>query len=696
MLQDLSKETAPRAHIEHNPSSKNLPAYTNQYEAAPQMSGNVLIVEDDPDMREVLSRAISFLDYEIRTAGNGEEALVLIGEQMPDLILLDLMMPEMNGFQVLNCLQRSPETRSIPVFVVSAAEQQPVLKLPGVSYVFPKGQFRLQDLLTAAKHIVETPTTKVLNPNKDASSISPNTLLNENGQSSTWLLRIELASDSCENFEVVLRDEVVLGTISDPGTVDLRPYQAKENGVSRQHVKLCVIDSALSVVDLGSTNGTEVNGQPLKQDIPYPLTSGDTVKLGSLEFVVRVIRAPDKRAYAQHQKADLSDILEQMVTAITSQLEVDAVLDQALRMAISFTSAREATIWLVDEKSGELFLEAERGIEDDSIRRIRISVEDTLAGKVLKAGKSLRANRKPEEDLIKVNTGYLVEALLYVPLTYGETVFGVLSVAHHEPEKAFSPRDEKLLEAIAKFAAIALNNARLFEEVQLANRIKAEMIQNVSHEVRTPLQFIAGYAGLLLDGGESLTTTQREYLEIMAEQADRLTWLMMNFMALQNVSDYALHHQQIELEQFLSESVRDAQLDATEKQVSLSLDVQEKLPPVIANPVAVSQIIDNLLSNALKFTPEGGEVVVKAGLEPSGEKVWVSVVDTGIGIPEEAQERIFERFFQFDGGVTRHYGGVGLGLAVCKEIIDAYGESIWVESAPEQGSTFTFTLSVAS
>jgi signal transduction histidine kinase len=533
-------------------------------------------------------------------------------------------------------------------------------------------------------------TVKLLNPNEGRSSSSPNAFGSENGQPSTWLLRIELASDPNNNFEIELRDEIVLGSAADPGTVDLRPYQARENGVSRQHARLCVIDSALSVIDLGSTNGTEVNGQ----NNPHPLTSGDTVKLSSLEFIVRVIRAPDKRAYARHQKADLSDILEQMVTAITSQLEVDTVLDQALKMAISFTSAREATIWLVDEKSGELFLEAERGVKDDSIRRIRISVEDTMAGRVLKAGKSLRAHREPEEDPIKVRTGYLVEAVLYVPLTYGETVFGVLSVVHYEPDKAFSQRDEKLLEAIARFAAIALNNARLFEEVQLANRIKAEMIQNISHEVRTPLQFIMGYAGLLLE--ESLTPTQHEYLEVMANQAGRLTWLMANFVALQNVSDYTLHHQPIELGQFLSESVEDIQLDATEKQISLSLDIQGKLPAVMANPVAVSQIMDNLLSNALKFTPEGGEVAVKAGLEPSGKKVWVSVADTGIGIPEEAHERIFERFFQLDGGVTRHYGGVGLGLAVCKEIIEAHGERIQVESTPGQGSTFTFTLPVAS
>jgi two-component system phosphate regulon response regulator PhoB len=121
------------------------------------MSDYVLIVEDDSDLLEVLRHAISFLDYEIRTAENGLEALAHISEQIPGLILLYLMMPKMSGFQVLNRLQRSPETRSIPVFVVSALEQRQILTLPGVSHVFAKGQFRLKDLLTAIKDAMETP-----------------------------------------------------------------------------------------------------------------------------------------------------------------------------------------------------------------------------------------------------------------------------------------------------------------------------------------------------------------------------------------------------------------------------------------------------------------------------------------------------------------------------------------------------------
>jgi CheY-like chemotaxis protein len=122
------------------------------------MSGYVLIVEDDADMREVLGRSISvLLDYETRTAENGLEALAIIGKQLPDLILLDMMMPKMSGFQVLHRLQRHPVMRRIPVFVVSALEQQQILSLPGVSHVFAKGQFRLQELMAAVQGIMETP-----------------------------------------------------------------------------------------------------------------------------------------------------------------------------------------------------------------------------------------------------------------------------------------------------------------------------------------------------------------------------------------------------------------------------------------------------------------------------------------------------------------------------------------------------------
>ena len=179
----------------------------------------------------------------------------------------------------------------------------------------------------------------------------------------------------------------------------------------------------------------------------------------------------------------------------------------------------------------------------------------------------------------------------------------------------------------------------------------------------------------------------------MSQQADRLTWLMDNIVTLQSTYDDLMPSvQSIELAPLLAGSLERYRPRVEDSDIQLALDVEHKLPAVWANPMAVYRVMDNLLSNALKFTPDEGQVTIKAGLTESGKEVYVSVSDTGIGIPPEAHERIFERFFQYDGGMARHFGGIGLGLAVCKELLELYGCSIGVESAVGQGSTFTFTL----
>jgi PAS domain S-box-containing protein len=237
---------------------------------------------------------------------------------------------------------------------------------------------------------------------------------------------------------------------------------------------------------------------------------------------------------------------------------------------------------------------------------------------------------------------------------------------------------------------------KAYEELQEADRIKSEMIQNVSHEFRTPLSYIIGYTGILLDeelGIGALTEEQRNFLKIVARQSERLTWLLKNFVAIQSTAEIASGEKQnVPIGPLLEETLQSADKEAAEAQITLSLEVELDLPLVRIQRMAISQVLVNLVSNAMKFTPDGGEVSMRATLDPDSGKVRVAVSDTGPGIPEEYQEHIFERFYQVDGTATREYGGVGLGLALCKEIVEGHGETIWVESTPGQGAKFTFTL----
>lgn len=511
----------------------------------------------------------------------------------------------------------------------------------------------------------------------------------------TWRLRLEMAADPASGPEIEVDGEVVLGLrAGGADVVDLSLYNAAELGVSRRHLKLWATHAGLFALDMESANGTLLNGQRLRPNAPYRVSDGDLLSLGKLTFVLRVLKGPKMRTQDLRQKADLADALAQLAKAITAQLNVDAVLDQALEMAMRFTSAGETSIWLVDEETDELFLVAQRGIEDERIRRMRLPASDPLVSQVLKTGKPFRTSRAATGELVKVKTDYMVEALLYVPLNYAGKALGVLAATHRKAGKGFSSHDERLLAAIADFAAIAIENARLYHEAQEAGREKSEMIQNVAHEFRTPLQYIVGYIDLMMDN-EALSEEQLKALRIVAQQADRLKWLVDNFVTLQSTEAIITRRIPTSVSALLAGVAEGAAPVLAERKLRLSLEVAEVLPDVLINPMTIYQVLDNLLSNAIKFTPEGGEILLSARLIQPENKVCISVRDTGIGIPEELHERVFERFFQADGSATRAHGGVGLGLAVCKAIIEAYGERIWVESQAGQGATFTFTLPIA-
>lgn len=294
-----------------------------------------------------------------------------------------------------------------------------------------------------------------------------------------WRVRFELAENSDQHFALDINGEVIFGRNFDgPNVVDLADFDAANQGVSRQHLILRPTPTHLFAIDMGSTNGTYRNGQSIGFNSPTRLINGDTLALGRLHLVVQIIGRPSfQTAFlgSQQPSPDLADALSQIAKSVTSQLELDEVLNQVTETAMHLTAAGETSIWLVDDTTGELFLKAERGIEDEKIQQMRLPIrEDTYAGQVIKSGKPLYAQRQPGEERIKVKTHYLVEALLYVPITLGGVTTGVLSAVHREGGKQFNKRDERLLLAIADFAAIAIQNARLYQATDeaLQRRVK--------------------------------------------------------------------------------------------------------------------------------------------------------------------------------------------------------------------------------
>ena len=224
------------------------------------------------------------------------------------------------------------------------------------------------------------------------------------------------------------------------------------------------------------------------------------------------------------------------------------------------------------------------------------------------------------------------------------------------------------------------------------DRLKDEFVALVSHELRTPLTSIVGYLDLVLDeDAEPLTPDQRKFLATVHRNVERLTVLVSELVFLVQIDSgsLALSLAKTDINQLLAEATEAAQPAANAKQIELRLEA-DRLAPALCDRDRIAQLVDNLLANAVKFTPEGGRVDVKAA--QVGDAVAVSVSDTGIGIPADDLPRLFDRFFRASTAITNAIPGTGLGLAISQAIAEAHNSTITVESTLGRGTTFRLLL----
>jgi signal transduction histidine kinase len=252
--------------------------------------------------------------------------------------------------------------------------------------------------------------------------------------------------------------------------------------------------------------------------------------------------------------------------------------------------------------------------------------------------------------------------------------------------------EEEREQARARSRELAAANDRLAELDQL----KTDFVSMVSHELRTPLGLIKGYAGTLLRPEIELDeATRREFLQVIDDETDQLTELVATLLDMSRIEagTFKVDPRPADLGGLLREC--SSRLRVHEPDRVLELDVPEGLPPVLADERRITQVVDNLLANAARYTPASTPLGLRA--RANGETVAVAVVDRGPGIPAEQRERVFEKFVRLDdGGDRAGSGGTGLGLAICRGIVQAHGGTIWVESEAGSGAMFAFTLPVGN
>jgi len=429
------------------------------------------------------------------------------------------------------------------------------------------------------------------------------------------------------------------------------------------------------------------------------------------EMQRELIRRRQAEKALQKRNLELT-LLNQASHAFISNLDLARVLVNILDEVRYLMDVTVCSIWLIEPETGDLVCREATGSASERVRGWHLAPKEGLAGWVVKNGESLmvsdaHTNERCPKDMEK-QTSMTLRSILTVPLRVRKDVIGALQVADVTVDR-FEPTDLTLLESLASTAALAIENARLFsteqqraaalaralEQQKELDHLKDEFIQNVSHELRTPLALIQGYAELLEDGDMGvLKPDQSRAVAVIARRAHMLGDMVKDLTAILRTEREEAKQEIVDIAGMTQDMMSDFRVAAGEAELSLTAQVPSELPPVFGDPTHLRRVLDNLLGNAFKFTPAGGHVSVK--LEQEDEKLVLKVADTGIGIPDDQLERIFERFHQVSSGVTRQYKGTGLGLALVKEIVEAHGGEISVASSVGEGSTFTVTLPIAS
>lgn len=239
-------------------------------------------------------------------------------------------------------------------------------------------------------------------------------------------------------------------------------------------------------------------------------------------------------------------------------------------------------------------------------------------------------------------------------------------------------------------AVILLTDVTHYERV---DRLKTQFVATISHEFRNPLTSIMMAADLLLDGGEvELNTESRALTQVIREDAQRLARLVNNLLAISKLEEgeIKMEMESVSVADMVSAATGPLAFQLKDKKIVLRVDIPDELPPVFVDATKATWILTNLVGNAIRYTPAGGEIKIRA--RHRARKVFIAVSDTGLGIPPRYHEKIFEKYTQVKGNGSA--GGAGLGLAIAKEIVEAHGGRIWVESEVNKGACFKFTLPV--
>jgi signal transduction histidine kinase/DNA-binding NarL/FixJ family response regulator len=490
--------------------------------------------------------------------------------------------------------------------------------------------------------------------------------------------------------------------------------------------------------EISSTPILMITSLGKKEDIIKGLKSGATDYISKpftpAEVLARVKVNLEQKFFLDHLKDRTRKfrLAYEVLETTTASLDLKQILYILVEKTAAVLKAERCSILVVEGQwdADQSDLKGTVLVSHEDPNMTEISIELAKYPEVIKAFRtgSLVIVEDVQSDPIMENVRSLVESLGYqsilaAPLTYRGEIMGALLLRSARKGKSFSEEEVAIVRVIAGASTNALKNACLFEklesrsqrlerineqlvkanqELEWLSNIKSEFVSTVSHELRTPLTSIIGFSELLSEEQVGpLTREQKDYASQILRKGKDLLALINDILDTGRIEagKIACRFKTMRLQDAINEAISSTR-HIIESEPMIKIDLMENLPEIEADPDKVTQILINLLGNALKFSPPDSPVFIRAkcieGRRESDQSdlVQISVEDRGMGIPEDAQLKVFDQFFQVDQGAARSYPGAGLGLYIARSMAELHGGKIWLESIHGKGSIFHFTLPI--
>jgi PAS domain S-box-containing protein len=423
------------------------------------------------------------------------------------------------------------------------------------------------------------------------------------------------------------------------------------------------------------------------------------------------------QAMAALERLQARETLERRNTYLAASAEIGRLVTSTLNLNTIFTRTVNlindrfgfyfASIYEIDEDGFHAIMREGTGGAGETmkIQRYRVSVgAQSVIGKATDTGETVIVNNVYDEQIHQPNPLLLdTQSEIAIPLKVGGKVLGVIDI-QSKAAQAFTADDISVLQSLADQVAVAINNAKLYDEsqelvknLQEVDQLKSQFLANMSHELRTPLNSIIGFSRVILKGIDGpVTEMQGQDLTAIYNSGQHLLRLINDILDLARIEagKMELNFEEVDLSEMIHSVFSTAKGLVKEKPVKLLEKVSQGMPTVRGDTMRVRQVLLNLIANASKFTDEGSITVQTEVQRASNGKLeaLINVIDTGPGISQEGQEKLFKAFSQVDGSATRKSGGSGLGLSICANLVQLHGGRIGVHSEEGNGSTFWFTV----